>query len=239
MTANGYNGHSSSRCYILRIQKPVFTAAFLLSQATKVWGDGCCDPHGSHQSFISVRLTCLLSAPSGGRRARAVPGGVEGGHAHHVGGVARQVLELDPSLGQEERPQTLRLVLQLELPVVNLQQKRDGGEREGSQGQSKSPHYNSKAESPLCLLRASPAQRGWKCCWGNKHITPWAQTPPKFMPLLCAYWLLSSEECKVKELYSTNSIFSTVAVLQWVHSPEVGAGDLIGLRKYYLSICCY
>lgn len=67
-----------------------------------------------------VRLTCLLSAPSGGEGAGPVPCGVEGGHADHVCGVACQVLQLHAQLGQEERPQPLRLVLQLELPEVDL-----------------------------------------------------------------------------------------------------------------------
>lgn len=70
--------------------------------------------------------TCLLGAPSGGRAARPVPGGVERGHADHVGGVTSQVLQLHPPLRHEEGPQPLRLVLTLELPKVNLHEDERG-----------------------------------------------------------------------------------------------------------------
>lgn len=64
--------------------------------------------------------TCLLGAPPGGRTAGPVPGSVERGHADHVGGEARQILQLHAPLRHEEGPQALRLVLPLELPEVNL-----------------------------------------------------------------------------------------------------------------------
>lgn len=70
--------------------------------------------------YLGVRRTRLLSAPPGRRAAGSVAGSVEGGDADHVGGVARQVLQLHPSLGHEQRPEPLRLVLALELPKVNL-----------------------------------------------------------------------------------------------------------------------
>ena len=70
--------------------------------------------------MIAVAVTCLLSASPGRRAAGSVPGRVERGHADHIGGVTGQVLQLHASLGHEQRPQPLRLVLTLELPEVNL-----------------------------------------------------------------------------------------------------------------------
>lgn len=69
---------------------------------------------------LSPMVTCLLSAPSGGQRARAVPCRVEGSHADHVGGVASQVLQLHAQLRQEESAESLSLILQLKLPIINL-----------------------------------------------------------------------------------------------------------------------
>lgn len=68
----------------------------------------------------SLQLTCLLSAPSSGQGAGPVPCSIEGCHADHVGGVARQVLQLHPELRQEQSAQALRLVLQLKLPEIDL-----------------------------------------------------------------------------------------------------------------------
>ncbi len=67
------------------------------------------------------RITCLLSAPSGGQRARAVPCRVENSHADHVGGVASQVLQLHAQLRQKESAESLSLILQLKLPIINLE----------------------------------------------------------------------------------------------------------------------
>lgn len=69
---------------------------------------------------LSPMVTCLLSAPSGGQRAWAVPCRVEGSHADHVGGVACQVLQLHAQLRQEESAESLSLILQLKLPIINL-----------------------------------------------------------------------------------------------------------------------
>ena len=68
-----------------------------------------------------MQLTCLLSAPSGGQGAGPIPCSVEGRHTHHVGGVARQVLQLHPELRQEQSAQALRLILELELPEIDLE----------------------------------------------------------------------------------------------------------------------
>lgn len=67
----------------------------------------------------------MLSASPRRRAAGSVPGRVEGRHANHVGGVTGQVLQLHPSLGHEQSPQPLRLVLSLELPKVNLRGMRE------------------------------------------------------------------------------------------------------------------
>lgn len=80
-----------------------------------------------HSTFSTLRshpqlgLTCLLSAPSGGQGAGPVARSVEGRHADHVGGVARQVLQLHPELRQEQRPQALRLVSELIFPEIDLE----------------------------------------------------------------------------------------------------------------------
>lgn len=68
-----------------------------------------------------LQLTCLLSAPSGGQGAGPVACSVEGCHADHVGGVARQVLQLHAELRQEQGSQALCLILELELPEIDLQ----------------------------------------------------------------------------------------------------------------------
>lgn len=70
-------------------------------------------------------LTCLLSAPSGGQGPGPVPCGVEGDHADHVGGVTCQVLQFHPELGQEQRPQALRLISELILPEIHLERRND------------------------------------------------------------------------------------------------------------------
>lgn len=77
--------------------------------------------HLFFQQLDSVQLTRLLSAPSGGQGAGAIPCSVEGWHADQVGSVACQVFDLDPQLRQEESAQTFRFILQLKLPEVNLQ----------------------------------------------------------------------------------------------------------------------
>lgn len=63
----------------------------------------------------------MLSAPSGGQGAGPVACSVEGCHADHVGGVARQVLQLHAELRQEQGSQALCLILELELPEIDLQ----------------------------------------------------------------------------------------------------------------------
>lgn len=73
--------------------------------------------------------TCLLCPCLHGGTAGPVPRGVEGGHADPVRGVARQVLQLHPSLGQEKGLDSSALVLALLLPEVDLQ---DGVWGEGS-----------------------------------------------------------------------------------------------------------
>lgn len=73
--------------------------------------------------FVWEGFTCLLGASPGRWASGSVPGSVEGGHADHVGGVTRQVLQFHPSFRHEKSPQTLRLVLTLELPKVNLSRK--------------------------------------------------------------------------------------------------------------------
>lgn len=62
----------------------------------------------------------MLSAPSGGQGAGPIPGSIEGCHADHVGGVAREVLQLYPELRQEQSSQALRLILELKLPIIDL-----------------------------------------------------------------------------------------------------------------------
>lgn len=69
---------------------------------------------------MSDPFTCLLSPRSRRRAPGAVAGRVEGCYADHVGGVAGQVLQLHPSFRHKQSPQTLRLVLTLELPEENL-----------------------------------------------------------------------------------------------------------------------
>lgn len=72
-------------------------------------------------------LTSLLCAAPDRGAPGPVPCCVEGGHTYHVGGVSSQVLQLDPSLWQEQGPQPLCLVLTLELPEVHLE---GGGDME-------------------------------------------------------------------------------------------------------------
>lgn len=83
---------------------------------------------GSPDSF-DADLTCLLGAPPRRGAARPVPGRVEGGYADHIGGVTSQVLQLHPSFGHEQSAQSLRLVLSLELPEVNLTWNKRGRNR--------------------------------------------------------------------------------------------------------------
>lgn len=66
--------------------------------------------------------TCLLCPCLHGGTAGPVPRGVEGGHADPVRGVARQVLQLHPSLGQEKGLDPSALVLALLLPEVDLRE---------------------------------------------------------------------------------------------------------------------
>lgn len=70
--------------------------------------------------FNGSFFTCLLGASPGRWASGSVPGGVEGGHADHVGGVTSQVLQFHAAFRHEEGPEPLRLVLPLELPKVDL-----------------------------------------------------------------------------------------------------------------------
>lgn len=79
-----------------------------------------------------LQLTCLLSAPSGGQGAGPVACSVEGCHADHVGGVARQVLQLHAELRQEQGAQALCLILELELPEVDLRKGLEGSFNENA-----------------------------------------------------------------------------------------------------------
>jgi hypothetical protein len=74
-------------------------------------------------------LTSLLCAAPGRGAPGPVPSCVEGGHTYHVGGVSSQVLQLDPSLWQEQGSQPFCLVLTLELPEVHLEGGGDMGNR--------------------------------------------------------------------------------------------------------------
>lgn len=70
---------------------------------------------------VCMALTSLLCSAPGRGTPGPVPCCVEGGHTYHVGGVSSQVLQLDPSLWQEQGAQSLRLILALDLPEVHLE----------------------------------------------------------------------------------------------------------------------
>lgn len=65
-------------------------------------------------------LTCLVGPAWGRAAAGAVPGGVEGGDAHQIPRVARQVLEPHARLRQEKNLHLLRVVQGVALPVIDL-----------------------------------------------------------------------------------------------------------------------
>lgn len=92
-----------------------------------------CGTDGLLSRGAAASPTRLVGAPRPGIAPGPVSGGVEGGNADQVAGVAGQVLQLHRGLGQEQHLHLLRVVLAARLPVVDLQRE------QGSQAPGRGP----------------------------------------------------------------------------------------------------